>query len=273
MLLDHVLPVLRPARRILTRVIPTCGLGESVVAQRLGEMMQRDRNPLVGTTASGGIVSCRLRWEGGEDGGDGRADEARGIAALDRDAAEIRRALGPVVIGSSREGEAASLAGAVVDLLRSNARTLAVAESCTGGLLGGALTEVPGASDVFLGGWVTYSNAMKAARLGVDAGLIAAHGAVSRECAVAMAMGARERSGATDVLSITGIAGPGGGSAEKPVGLVWIVHASPEGVEARRFLMGEDRAMVRERSVVSAMNMLRLRLLDAGEDQMLWEVR
>lgn len=275
MLRDHLLPGLRPARRILTRVIPTCGLGESVVAQRLGEMMRRNRNPLVGTTASGGIVSCRLRWEGAPAA-------AAGEAALDRDEAEIRRLLGSIVIGSSSGAEAPTLASAVLDLLRRDGRTLAAAESCTGGLLGGALTAVPGASDVYLGGWVAYSNAMKSTHLGVDPAIIEQNGAVSAECAAAMALGVIERSTATDAISITGIAGPGGGSTAKPVGTVWIGLASriagprasaPARVETRGFLFGEDRATIRERSVVSALNLLRLRRLDAGDDPLLWEKR
>lgn len=267
MLRDHVLPALRPApgSALATRVIPTCGLGESVVAQRLGEMMRRDRDPLVGTTASGGIVSCRLR--------------SRDSAALDRDEEEIRRLLGPFVIGSSRladgtDAQPPTLAGALLDLLRTRSRTLALAESCTGGLLAGAITAVPGASDVFLSGWVTYANASKRSLLGVGESILSAHGAVSAECALAMARGAIGRSGASDALAVTGIAGPSGGTPEKPVGLVWIARASREGeAEPRTFHFGEDRETIRERAVVSAMNLLRLRLQGAGDDPLTWEVR
>ena len=151
----------------------------------------------------------------------------------------------------------ASLANEVARRCIAQGATLAVAESCTGGLLGAALTGVAGASAFFTGGVVAYANAEKVRALGVDAGLLAAHGAVSREVAEAMASGCRERLGVTYALSVTGIAGPGGGTPVKPVGTVWLGLATPAGVTARRLsLTGLNREGVREGSVDAAMGML-----------------
>ncbi|MFM2153186.1 MAG: hypothetical protein RL199_1621 [Pseudomonadota bacterium] len=135
--------------------------------------------------------------------------------------------------------------------------TLAVAESCTGGLLGAAVTGVSGASSFFVGGVIAYANEEKVRALGVDAGLIASHGAVSREVAEAMASGCRDRLGTTFALSVTGIAGPGGGTPDKPVGTVWMALSSPAGVTARRLsLTGHDREGVRRGSVAAALGLL-----------------
>ena len=151
-----------------------------------------------------------------------------------------------------------ALAQEVVRRCIERGATLAVAESCTGGLLGAALTGVTGASAFFTGGVVAYANAEKVRALGVDEGLLAAHGAVSREVAEAMASGCRERLGVTYALSVTGIAGPGGGTPDKPVGTVWLGLASPSGVTARHLsLTGLNREGVRAGSVDAALGMLR----------------
>jgi nicotinamide-nucleotide amidase len=136
-----------------------------------------------------------------------------------------------------------------------------VAESCTGGLVAKLVTDVPGASDVFAEGVVTYANEAKVARLGVPADLIVAHGAVSEPVARAMAEGERAASGTTYALATTGIAGPAGGSEAKPVGLVFIALAGPEGTEVVRAVMPGDRDRVRHRAALAALNLLRLRLL------------
>jgi nicotinamide-nucleotide amidase len=149
----------------------------------------------------------------------------------------------------------------LVDLLTSRGETLACAESCTGGLLSNRITNVPGASAVFLGGYVTYANALKASALGVDGALIESHGAVSEPVAEAMAVGARERAGADYALATTGIAGPDGGSAEKPVGTVFIALAGKDGatvVEHHRF--PTDRKTFKDLVCLTAFNLLRRRL-------------
>ena len=144
----------------------------------------------------------------------------------------------------------------MVALMKARGLTCATAESCTGGGVGAAITAVPGASDVFLGGVVSYSNDVKKGVLGVDGATLEEHGAVSAETAGEMAAGARRLVGADIAVSVTGIAGPGGGSAEKPVGLVWFGLASAAGVRTERCLFAGDRAAVRASAVVHAIGML-----------------
>lgn len=149
------------------------------------------------------------------------------------------------------------LARAVIEAATARGLTLATAESCTGGLVCGALTAVPGSSAVVDRGHVTYSNRAKTELLGVDPNLIDAHGAVSEAVARAMAEGARDRSGVDLAVSVTGVAGPGGGSAEKPVGLVHFALAGPEGVIHRRETYGDlGRDAIRAAAVRTALRML-----------------
>jgi nicotinamide-nucleotide amidase len=138
--------------------------------------------------------------------------------------------------------------------------TLATAESCTGGMLGGRLTSVSGSSQYYLGGIVAYSNEVKINRLGVSAEIIDRFGAVSAETARAMATGVIKAVGANIGISITGIAGPTGGTEEKPVGTVFIAVATPDNDVCRRFSMGDHREMIRERSVTAALEMVRREL-------------
>lgn len=146
------------------------------------------------------------------------------------------------------------LATELLGLLREAGLSVVTAESCTGGLVSAALTAVPGSSDSVLGGFVTYSNGMKTRLLGVPEEVIATVGAVSEECARAMALGALRASGAGLALSLTGIAGPGGGSAEKPVGLVYVGAALGNGtVVVQRHVFAGDRDAVREASVEAAL--------------------
>ena len=261
----HVRPRLVPApgRTVRTHALHCFGIGESELAARLGPLMDRTRNPLVGTTASGGVVSIRVRY----DATGSASDAAR---AMDETVRAARAAAVPYCFG---EGDT-TLQQAVLSELRTRARTLAVAESCTGGLLGSKFTEVPGASAVFVGGWITYSNEMKSSQVGVPPSLIAAHGAVSHHTAEAMARGALDRAAADFALSITGVAGPDGGSPDKPVGTVWIAlaarHGSDTPVVSRRFNMGGgDRQSVREWSARAAMMMLFLYLKGAATTKLL----
>ena len=151
----------------------------------------------------------------------------------------------------------------VLEQCRARGLTLGTAESCTGGLVAARLTSVPGSSDVFHGGVVAYDNTMKEALLGVPADLLASHGAVSAEVAGAMAHGARERLGVDVAVSVTGVAGPGGGTPEKPVGLVFFHVAGPTGETSLRFEIPGEREWIRARAAVVALHLVR-RLLDPG---------
>ena len=150
----------------------------------------------------------------------------------------------------------------VLEAYRHRGWRLATAESCTGGMIAAALTAIPGSSDVVECGYVTYSNAAKSRMLGVDARLIAAHGAVSRQVAGAMAVGARDRSGVEAAVSVTGIAGPGGGSADKPVGLVWFgLAVGDQLVHTVNCIFPGDRDAIRAAAVQHALMLLSSALL------------
>lgn len=153
-------------------------------------------------------------------------------------------------------GPATGLAAEVIEALKARRSTVALAESCTGGLVAKLLTDPPGASAVFVGGVVAYSNSVKTGILGVAPETLAAHGAVSAETAREMATGARTRLGADLALSITGIAGPTGGTPTKPVGTVWIGTATAEGAEARLFEFSGDRRAIREQAAAAALSLL-----------------
>jgi nicotinamide-nucleotide amidase len=145
----------------------------------------------------------------------------------------------------------------VLALCRADGYRLATAESCTGGLVAARLSDVPGASDVLAGGIVAYANDVKTAELGVSEPLLAEHGAVSAEAAEAMAAGVRERLGVEVGIAVTGVAGPGGGTPEKPVGLVYFHVSTPERDEGRSFSLPGDRATIRSRATVSALHLAR----------------
>lgn len=235
---------------IVTDKLVTFGRGESTVAEMLGDLCARDRNPLVGTTVSGGIISIRIRST--------FATEAEARAQLDDTAAKVREALGELVFGS----DADTLAIAVGRMLRERGQTVATAESCTGGLVAKMLTDAAGSSEYFHGGFVTYANEAKHRDLDVPMSLIEEDGAVSESVAMAMAVGALERAGADHAISLTGVAGPGGGTDEKPVGTVWIGLATRDGepaAELHRF--HGTRELVRDRAAKTALNLLRIKML------------
>jgi nicotinamide-nucleotide amidase len=173
--------------------------------------------------------------------------------ALDDAAGELDAILGERVYAR----EMVSLPRVVLDLLLARGRTLAVAESCTGGLLSASITGEAGSSAAFLGGLLTYANAAKRDLAGVSDDLLERHGAVSREVAEALARGARSRLGADHALAVTGIAGPGGGSTAKPVGTTWIAVAGPDGVATGCYRFTADRARNRALAVNAALDALR----------------
>jgi len=221
------------------------GLSESVFADQAGAWMERDANPLLGVTVKGGVMTVRLIARG--------ATVAEADAVLSRRAAEFEERFGRHVF--SRED--ARLAFVLGHELIERGVTIAVAESCTGGLVAAALTAVPGISAVFREGFVTYSNEAKVERLGVPEATIERHGAVSAEVAEAMARGAAERSRARLAVATTGVAGPGGGTSEKPVGLVWFAVADDgavRSVEMRFPDVGRDR--IREWAATKALDLL-----------------
>jgi len=231
-------------RVVLARTLETFGEREAAVGEAIADLMDRRREPRVGTTAVRGTIRVVIHAEGGP---------AEAAEMLDRAEAEIRRRLGPIVFG--QDGE--TLAGAVGRLLLAKRATIATAESCTGGLVAAALTETPGISAVFPGGVVTYSNEEKTKLLGVPTEVLARVGAVSEEVARAMATGVRARF-ATDLgVGVTGIAGPDGGSDEKPVGLVHLALDARGVVTHRRVTLPGDRALVRELAAKSALDLVR----------------
>jgi PncC family amidohydrolase len=150
----------------------------------------------------------------------------------------------------------AGLAGRAGEALRKRSLTLATAESCTGGLIGHVLTEIPGSSDYYLGGLISYSDALKRAELGVDERVLEHHGAVSAQACVAMAEGARRRYGASVAIAVTGIAGPSGGSAAKPVGLTYVAVTDGNGHEVQRHQWSGDRHANKVASAGAALALL-----------------
>jgi nicotinamide-nucleotide amidase len=153
----------------------------------------------------------------------------------------------------------------VLELCRARGLTLATAESCTGGMVAGRITSIPGSSDVFIGAVVAYADEVKAGGLGVPEEVLAEHGAVSAETAAAMASGARERLGTDVAVSVTGIAGPGGGTETKPVGLVYLHAVGPDGARSADFVLPGDRNTIRRRATVTALHLVR-RLLQQNRD-------
>jgi nicotinamide-nucleotide amidase len=176
---------------------------------------------------------------------------------VDQVCGQVVRHIGEYVFGEGTE----TLESVVGQLLADRNATLSTAESCSGGLMADKITNVPGCSGYFLAGMVAYSNKSKTDVLSVDTSLIERHGAVSAEVAVAMARGARARFASTYAVSTTGIAGPDGGTADKPVGLVWIGLASPEGVRAFRCHFGEVRWRTKLRAAQTGLDLLRRHVL------------
>lgn len=235
---------LLPASGTAPVVLGCTGLYESD-AQALAEKALAGREGVtLGVLARPGQVDVLLF-----DGGGG----PDALAAASRD---VRAAVGEKCFSD----DGAPLAEVVLRLAREAGATLSAAESCTGGMIGASLTDVPGSSEVFLGSAVAYSNGAKTALLGVSEGALARHGAVSEQVAVEMARGAREAFGTHMAVSTTGIAGPGGGTPEKPVGSVWIGLADSSQARAEHFLMPGSRDAIRARATAIALDLLRGKL-------------
>jgi competence/damage-inducible protein CinA-like protein len=238
----------QPVRAVLAQAVPPTrralrffGINESAIAQAL-EAAGGEREGVE-------VTICARDFEIHVDvvvaeGADKRAEELL---------ARLREPLERYLFADDHR----SAEAIVLDLLRQRSWTLATAESCTGGMVAERLTGVPGASDVFLGAVVAYADAIKEAELGVPASVLRQHGAVSAETAAAMARGARERLGADVAVAVTGIAGPGGGTVDKPVGLVYVHAETPEGDERLTFDYPGDREAIRRRATVSALHAVR----------------
>ena len=237
-----------PKQVIRTLELRVAGMGESDLDQLIAPVYKKYTNPATTILAGAGDIQIHFRAQ--------CDSEPEADALLREVAGPIEILLGDRIY--SRNGD--SIEAVVGQLLRNAKATISVAESCTGGLLGERLTSVAGSSDYFLGGFITYSNALKTELLGVSAALLAEEGAVSKPVAEAMAVGAQRRTGSTYALSVTGVAGPDGGSESKPVGAAFIGFAGPSGTEVlqRQFL--GDRERIRSFASQVALDLLRRRL-------------
>ena len=235
-------------RVVRSRFVRTTGIPESTLAERMGDI-EREIAPLTLAYLPGldGVDLRVSAWQLPPDEADRRLAAATAL---------LRARGGDHVYG---EGDA-DLAELVLEAARTRGAPIVTAESCTGGLVGVRLTEIPGSSDVYRGGVVCYADQLKISLLGVEPELIALHGAVSEPVALAMARGAAERLGASAAVSVTGIAGPGGGSELKPVGTVWFGVAVDGRVEARHTLLPGTRHDVRARAAQMALHLLLRRL-------------
>lgn len=248
MLVERLLPHLRERfggdGYILTRVLHSIGLGESEIDHRIDDLFRAGENPKIAVLAHVGCADVKIMAKAAT-----QSAAARLIAPVER---QLRARLERHVYGVDGE----SLEAAILALLRCRRWRLATAESCTGGRVAAALTAVPGASQGFAGGVVAYENEMKSSLLGVDRRIIDAAGAVSEETALAMARGARRRFGVEVAIATTGIAGPSGGSAEKPVGLACFALESPEGHQTRSLRFHGEREIVQARATQASLGLL-----------------
>ncbi len=251
-LMEHeVVPRLAPraaGKVIRSRMLRTTGIAESALAEQLGEI-ERDISPLsLAYLPDVAGVDLRLTaWQ---------LPAAEADLLLERGAARIRSHAGTAVYGEGND----DLAAVVLNRARERGVRIVVAESCTGGLVGARLTDTPGSSDVFEGGVVCYSYASKAALLDVPADMIVRHGAVSEPVVRSMAEGALRRLGGDIAVAVTGIAGPGGATPDKPVGTVWFATAAGADVRATRIIFFGTRGEVRARAAQTALALLLVRL-------------
>lgn len=239
----------RGAEGVHRRVLKIAGMAESAVEERIKPVYAAHARHQITILASPGEIQLHFAVAGLREAAE------RELDVIEKD---FRSILGIEIFG--RDGE--TLESVVGELLRLHAQTIAVAESCTGGLLAGRLTEIGGSSDYFVGGAVTYANSAKVQILGVEEETLALHGAVSEETAREMALGVRRRFGSTIGFSVTGIAGPGGGTIEKPVGTVHVALDSADGGRLHhRLLLPGERSLIRRWTTSVALSMIRKHLL------------
>lgn len=230
---------------IRSLTLRTTGIAESLLQDKLAQVQLA--NPQLSLAYLPGIDGVDLRVTA-------RTRSARSADdALAQNAAVLRGAVGESIYGENDD----DLARVLIDLCRVKDHKIAVAESCTGGLLGARITAIPGSSDVFVGGVIAYSNEVKTRELGVSRSELDTHGAVSEQIVRQMAVGAQKKFGVHVALAITGVAGPGGGTPEKPVGLVWICAAVGDRVEPRKIQSWGDRQEIRYRAAQAAMELAR----------------
>lgn len=257
MLTEQVIPKLRAALdvgvRIRSRVLKTCGIAESALDEAIGDLIRSSRDRMIGLVAHPGEVHIRLTVKAGSE-----EECDRHLNELE---AALRERLGALIFGRDED----RLEEVVGRLLRDGAQRIAVAESCTGGLVCHRLTNVAGSSAYFVRGEVAYSDQAKETVLGVPRAMIVRHGAVSQAVAQAMASGIRDAAGTDLAIGITGIAGPGGGSEQKPVGLTYIAIASSEGIASREFRFLADRGTNKLLASQAALDLVRRHLLSARD--------
>ncbi len=242
-----VMPYLtaRSGAMIISRYLRIFGMGESMVESRIADLMLGAVNPTVAPYCSTGEMQLRLTVR--------CASEGEAAPLLDPLEAEIRSRVGDVIYAVTDDPRY-TMERAVIDALAEKGKTVTTAESCTGGMIAERLTDIPGASAAFLEGCVTYANSAKVRALGVKEETLARHGAVSEETAREMADGLRTRTGADICLAVTGIAGPGGGDAEKPVGTVWLALATENGAEAKKLSLTGDRDRIRTLATLNGLH-------------------
>lgn len=248
---DYVLPYLKKYQNgiLFSKVLRICGIGEGHMVDHISDIIENQTNPTVAPYAKEGEVTLRITASA--------PTESQAIELIAPVEKEIRNRLGVNVYGTGDT----TLESEVGKLLIEKGLTIAVAESCTGGLLTGRLVNYPGISEVLMEAAVTYSNEAKMRRLGVKKETLEVHGAVSEETAAEMAEGIALAAGTRVGLSTTGIAGPGGGTPEKPVGLVYIGVYVDGKVTVKKLLCPGDRQAVRNRTVVSILDMLRREII------------
>ena len=253
MLTDSLLPWLIERfdlrQAIYTRTLHTVGIGESSLDAKVEDLFRTLENPKIAMLAHGGRVDVKIMAKAG-------SREAADVL-IEPVAEELRRRIGSGYFGDDE----LTLPGAIVSAMKQRGWTLGTAESCTGGAIADEIVSVAGASAVFRGAIVAYANEVKTGLLGVSEETLTRVGSVSEETAVAMARGARERLGVDVTIATTGIAGPDGGSDEKPVGLVWFAIALADGeIETRRATFPGSRSDIRERATMAALAMIWRRL-------------